>query len=285
MAVYSGRFGSIDGVSQVTQWMLEVTMTDNAHSNSYTQGAKMRDRGVMDWTGSCTFLGTSFPGGFDWSGSQTLRLYTGGATWGGACYRLEGDAVWTSIAFSGDITSGARVQCQVSFAGDGALTRQQGTNTDTETPEIILAKDLVITYNNSPVAWKSFNFTINNEVQEFLDSTCYDDNSKEVWKKRVPGLIDCTGTIDWVNDLEIGSRGDIGELKIARRSQNGGVGDTIFKIGKARYMSMSGYTVDPSSGALVGGSTNFSMCAHDDSGNMGSLEIFGNSIFPPQNNN
>lgn len=280
MAVYSGRFGCISGCSQVTQWSVTTQLTDNAHSNSYTRAGKMRDEGVKDWNGSCTILGNSFPGGFDWNGSAGIELYTGGPTWGGNGRKLWGDAIWTSIALSGDISSGQRVQCQVSFSGDGKLNEGAGSHTDTATPNIWLAKDCIITYGNgsgtgNTINWKSFSFTINHEAQELLDSTCFEQSSNDVWKKRYPGIIDCTGTIDWVGDLEPSTLNTIEKLTISCK------GTTVLEMKYARYMGMGSFTVDPSSGALIGGSSSFNMCAHNDSGAMGSLTVLGISLFPP----
>ena len=274
--VYSGRFGAINGCSQVTQWSLTTTLTDNAHSNSYTKAGKMRDEGVKDWTGSCTILGNKFPGNFNWNQATQIDLYTGGATYGGTGKHFSGQAIWNSITLSGDISSGNRVQCQVSFQGSGALTAADGAYADTITPNIWMSKDCEISFGNSTIEWKSFNFSINNESQELLDSSCFDDESEDVWKKRYPGIIDCTGTIDWVGDTEPASMNDIEELTIACK------GTTVLQMGFARYMGMGSYTVDPSSGALVGGSSSFNMCAHDDEGTMGSLTVLGINLFPPQ---
>ncbi len=273
MAVFSGRFGSIANCGQVAQWSLELSASDNAQSNSATKAGKMRDPGIKDWTGSCTFLGNTFPGSFSWSDSQNITLKTGGPSINSGGHSFTGKAHWTSIAISGDITSGGRVQCQVSFAGDGALTSSSGGGNGDSSPNILLAKDCVITFDGNTLAWKSFNFTINHEVQELVDSSCVDDG--EIWKKRYAGLIDCTGSIDWVGDEEQAELNDIGALVIVCGSTQ------ILNIGKARYMGMSGFTADPSSGALVGGSSNFSMCAHDDGGSMGSLSVYGNALFPP----
>lgn len=273
--VYSGRFGAINGCSQVTQWTLTTQLTDNAHSNSYTRAAKMRDVGVKDWNGSCTILGNSFPGSFNWNQSSQIDLYTGGATYGGTGKKFSGKAVWQSLTLSGDISSGNRVSCAVSFQGDGALTIATGAYTDTTSPNIWMSKDCVITYGSNTVAWKSFNFSINNEPQELLDSTCFVQATDDVWKKRYPGIIDCTGTIDWVGDAEPADLNDAEELTIM-------CGETVvLQIGFARYMGMSSFTVDPSSGSLIGASSSFNMMAHDDSGTMGSLTVLDIDLFPP----
>ena len=279
--VYSGRFGAINGCSQVTQWSVTTTLTDNAHSNSYTKGAKMRDEGVKDWTGSCTILGNSFPGSFNWNTAQNIDLYTGGATYGGTGKKLSGQCIWNSITLGGDISSGNRVNCQVSFQGSGALTIAEGAYTDTTNPNIWMSKDCVITYGSQTLDWKTFSFTINNEAQELLDSTCFVQASSDVWKKRYPGLIDCTGTIDWVGDLEPSTMNTADELTIMCGST------VVLQIGFARYMGMSSYTVDPSSGSLIGGSSGFNMMAHSDavsggSVSMGSLTVLGIDLFPPQ---
>lgn len=274
--VYSGRFGAINGCSQVTQWSLTTTLSDNAHSNSYTRAGKMRDEGVKDWTGSCTILGNAFPGNFNWNQATLIELYTGGATYGGTGKKFSGQAIWNSITLSGDISAGNRVQCRVSFQGSGALTVADGAYTDTITPNIWMSKDCEITFGESDIEWKSFNFSISTETQELLDSSCFVDATDDVWKKRYPGIIDCTGTIDWVGDTEPGDMNNIEELTITCK------GTTVLQMGFARYMGMGSYTVDPSSGSLIGGSSSFNMCAHDDEGTMGSLTVLGIDLFPPQ---
>lgn len=277
-AVYSGRFGCIASVGQVTQWSLTTQLTDNAHSNSYTRAAKMRDEGVKDWNGSCTFLGNTFPGSFNWNQSTQIELYTGGPTYGGTGKKLWGNAIWNSIALSGDISSGNRVQCTVSFQGDGKLNFGEGSHTDTASPNIWMSKDCVITSESNTLDWKSFNFSITNEPQELLDSTCFDDENDDVWKKRYPGIIDCTGTIDWVGDYEPSELNTVGEIDISVKTGNSTV--QIFYCKYMRYMGMSNYTVDPSSGALIGGSSSFNMMAHDGS-TMGELSVLGIDLFPP----
>ena len=107
------------------------------------------------------------------------------------------------------------------------------------------------------------------------DSTCFVEESKDVWKKRYPGLIDCTGTIDWVGDREPSELNVVGEIDITCK------GTKVFYCKFMRYMGMSNYSVDPSSGSLVGGSSSFNMMAHDDSGTIGALTALGISLFPP----
>lgn len=284
--VYSGRFGSITGCGQVSQWSLEVNITDDAQSNSATRGAKMRDAGIRDWTGSCSFLGNTFPGQFGWGSSQEITLKTGGPQWGQGGRSFTGDMVWTSAAISGDFSSGGRVQCSLSFAGDGPLTPSEGGSNEDASPVIMLAKDCKIKWNDQEVAWKSFSFTVNHEAQEYLDSTCYISEgalSGQVWKKRMPGIIDCTGTIDYVGDQDIATMDDLQELKIVHKSGNSET--VLLKMKYARYMGTGGITVDPSSGSLIGGQGKFNMAAHNDAGTIGSLTLYGTELFPPGNNN
>ena len=281
MAVYSGRFGSIANCGQVAQWSMETSITDNAQSNSATKGAKMRDQGIMDWTGSCTFLGKTFPGQFDWDDSTEITLKTGSLQWGQGGRSFSGNMVWTSAAISGDCSSGARIQTQVSFAGDGPLSASESGSNGDGNPIIILSKDCHISWNGSEIAWKSFSFTVNHEAQEYVDSTCYDAQTDQVWKKRLPGIIDCTGTIDYLGDTEIGDMNDIGELAITCSNPN----IVILKLGYARYMGTGSFTVDPSSGSLVGGQSKFNMAAHNDGGSMGSLWLYDTKIFPPGSGN
>lgn len=276
MARYSGRYGSINGVSQVQNWNLEITASDNAHANSFTRGAKMRDPGVFDFTGSYNFCGAnSFNTSLASEGS-TFELYSGSLAYGGTGVKYSGTALWTSVGITADIPSGARVITAIQIAGNGPLTQATGTYKDVQTPGILMSKDCEITFNGETVNFKSFNFTLNHEVQEYLGSDCVDENGK-VWKKRYPGLIDCTGTIDIADDAPLATPNDIGALVIT-------CGDTeLLNIGYARYMSTSGLTVDPSSGALVSSTGNFSMAAHNDSGSIGSLSVMGTSIWPPAN--
>lgn len=273
MSRYSGRYGAISGTSQVQSWSVEETMTDNAQANSYTRGGKMRDTGIFDFTGTCKMLGKIFPGTFGANAAFSIELYTGGGVYGGNGQKLSGQALWTSITLAGDIASGARVTTDVQFSGDGALTRAPGTYQDTTTPVIMLAKDCIITYNGATVNWRNFNFTLTNEIQEYVGSDCVANGV--CWKKKYPGLIDSTGTIEVADDVPIADNGDVGPLVITCD------GTEIFKVGYARYMSTTGFTVDPSSGALVSSTGNFSMAAHNDSGEMGSLELFENDIWPP----
>lgn len=280
--IYSGRFGSIDNCGQVSQWSLEVTVTDDAQANSATWGAKMRDAGVMDWTGSCTFLGHTFPGSFNWDDSEEIILRTGGRHWQKDGRAFKGKMVWTSAAISGDISNGGRVQCSMSFAGDGDLepidSGNAGANGDTK-PVVFMAKDCKILWDGEEIGWKAFSFTVAHEAQEYIDSTCYLNeglHAGQVWKKRVPGIIDCTGTIDYIGDRDLADMNDMKQLKIVCN------GNCLLEMMYARYMGTSSITVDPSSGAVLSGQGKFNMAAHSDDGaHVGRLCLYNTVQYPP----
>lgn len=274
MARYSGRFGSMNGVSQLSSWSFDCTNQDNAQANSYTKAGKMRDKSILDWTGNVTFLGKVFPGSFG-SNAFALALYSGAAAWGAAGTYIHGNAVWTSINIACDISSGGRITTTVQFGGDGGFdATEDGANTDTVSPLIFMAHEGLVKFGNASKAFRSFNFTITNEVQTYVGSDTVDANHK-CWTKRYPGLIDCTGTIDIVDDKPLANPGDvISDVELLCDNTS------VLKIGYLRYMSTTGYTVDPSSGALVSNTGNYSMMAHGDDGTIGDLHVWDNGIWP-----
>ena len=129
--IASGRYGAVNAISQLQNWNLEWTMTDDAQANSYTRAGKMRDPGIQDWTGGGTWLGDSLPSmeGFTFTGYTAPS----NGTYGTAGTTYSGRALWNSITINADVSSGGRVNVQMQFgahhlvdlenAGDGVLTR------------------------------------------------------------------------------------------------------------------------------------------------------------------
>lgn len=270
MAIYSGRYGSVNGVPQVLDWSIESTMSDDAHASSYTKAGKRRDVGVMDWTGSLNMEGlinfTSTP----WAGFAFVGR-TGAGTLGGTGMTYSGNAVWTSLGISGDMSSNARIRTAASFGGNGPLAYASGSGLDSATPDILMSKDCVITWGNTTVDWQSFSITVNNEVQTYVGSSTVAGGF--VWTARYPGLFDWTGNITGKGDSPMATNGDIDTLEIT-------CGDITLFSSEARYLSTSGLSVNPQSGDLVGYTSNFGMCAYDDSGTLGSMTLFGTQIWP-----
>lgn len=267
--IISGRYGSVNGISQVQNWSLDWTTTDNAHANSFTQAGKQRDEGVNDWQGSFNSEGSL--------GQLDLNDFTfagrlGAAHRGGTGTTYGGSAVITGISISADITSGGRVILAFTYAGNGALTKASGTSADSEAPAILLAKNCTVTWGETTVDFQQLNFSITNEAQTYVGSDTVIDGV--CWTKRYPGLLDWSGNLTMKATDPIGANGSVNSLKIMCGSQE------ILECDYARLISTTGITADPSSGAIVGFTTNFGMCAHNDSGTLGSIKLFGNTIWP-----
>lgn len=267
--VISGRFGSVNGISQIQNWSLDWTTTDNAHANSFTVGGKQRDEGVNDWQG--TFNSEGAIGALDFN-NFSFSGRTGAAARNGTGTTYSGDAVITGLTLSGDITSGGRVLSAFTYAGNGILTKAAGASSDSTTPSILLAKQCTVTWNDEPVNWQQFSFAITNEAQTYVGSDTV--ISGVCWTKRYPGLMDWTGNLTIKATEPIGTNGTVASLKITCGSQD------LLEFEYARLISTTGITADPSSGALVGYTVNYGMCAHDDSGTLGSIKLFGNTIWP-----
>lgn len=270
MAIYSGRYGSVNGVPQVLDWSIESTMSDDAHASSYTKAGKRRDVGVMDWTGSLNMEGlinfTSTP----WAGFAFVGR-TGAGTLGGTGMTYSGNAVWTSLGISGDMSSNARIRTAASFGGNGPLAYASGSGLDSATPDILMSKDCVITWGDTTVDWQSFSVTVNNEVQTYVGSSTVAEGF--VWTARYPGLFDWTGNLTVKNDSPLATNGDIDTLTIT-------CGSIVLFSSEARFLSHSGLSVNPQSGDLIGYTANFGMSAYDDNGVLGSMTLFGTQIWP-----
>ena len=265
--IASGRYGAVNSISQLQNWNLEWTMTDDAQANSYTRAGKMRDEGIQDWTGGGTWLGSSLPSmdGFNFTG------YTAPAngTYGTAGTTYSGRAIWNSISINADVSSGGRVNVQMQFGGDGALTVGNSAVTDVANPAILLAKDCVVKFGDDTLRWKSFSLNITNDVQTLVDS------GTNGWTARYSGILDFTGSVTQATDVKLADNGTLGTLLIK-------CGDLkIFELNYARVMSFGGLTVDPSSGAIIEATTNFGMAVHNDEGTLGSMTVLGTQIWPP----
>lgn len=267
--IISGRYGSVNGISQVQNWSLDWTTTDNAHANSFTQGGKQRDEGINDWQG--TFNSEGAITSLDLN-DFTFTGRTGAAARGGTGTTYSGNAVITGLTVSGDISSGGRVLLAFTYAGNGALAMATGASNDSTTPVILLAKNCTVTWNSETVDFQQFSFSIINEAQTYVGSDTVVDGT--CWTKRYPGLLDWTGNLTVKATEPLGTNGTVSSLKIA-------CGNTdLLEFDYARLISTTGITADPSSGALVGFTTNFGMCAHNDSGTLGSIKLFGTQIWP-----
>lgn len=275
MTVYSGRYGSVGGQTQVLNWNIESVMSDNAHANSATRAGKQRDEGVHDWTGTVNVDGpiqvSSLFLPFTFTGN------TGAPTITGNGLRLTGNAMWTSIAISGDITNGSRVTVNASFGGHGPLLHNQESSASSDVAStIIMSKDCTVEWNGQEIDWQQFNFTITNEVQTYVGSSTVIDGF--VWTQRYPGLVDCSGSVTLKGSEVLATQGDLATLEIKKGSY------IIFKITYARYLSTSGIGANPNTGELVGYTGNFGMCAHSEPGalenaTLGSITLFDNVIW------
>ena len=265
--IASGRYGAVDGISQLQNWNLDVQMTDNAQANSFTRAAKTRDANVQDWTGGATYLGSTFPAmsGFVFTG------YTAPANgvYGGVGKIYTGHALWNSVSINGDASSGGRVNTQVQFGGDGALTVANGTVTDTIAPVKLMAHNCVVKFNNQILRWKVFSLNITNEVQQLVDS------GTGGWNARYEGILDFTGSVTQASDVNITPNGTVGKLEVT-------CGELlIFSADYVIVTSFGGMTVDPSSGAIIEATTNFGLVAHDGA-ILGKVCLHGTQIWPPQ---
>ena len=90
MAIISGRYGSVNDVSQVSDWSIEMVSTDNAQANSFTRAGKVRDEGVRDWTGNFNTVGTL---SLELMDTFSFLGRTGAGTWNGNGKTYSGDAL------------------------------------------------------------------------------------------------------------------------------------------------------------------------------------------------
>lgn len=267
MAVYSGRYGCVDGVSQVQNWTLERTMTDNAQANSATRAAKTRDLGIFDWTGGFTFVGGTFPNLDDFRLKGHVAPSNG--KFGTAGKVFSGSGIINSVSISGDASTGARVQTQVQFGGNGELSETTEALTDTIQPVVLNSRLCKLTFDSKNIAFKSFSLNLTQEAPTYIDS------STEGWTKRLPGILDFTGSFVCIDDSDLLTMGTVGALTIAHNSLS------IATIQNVIVTGISGITVDPSSGAIVEYTVNFGLQTHGESGDIGSILLFGTSVWPP----
>ena len=265
---FSGRFGSIEGISQVQNWNIDLTMSDTAQANSYTQAAQARNDGVWSWNGACTFLGKTIPS----LEKFTFKGYTGNGSYKQSGALINGDAVLTGLTISGDMTTNARISANLQFAGTGPLLRASAMHEDTLSPDIMRSKECVIAIGDEIVRWKNFSFNLTQSVQPNVDSECVLEDGN-VWAENYPAILDATFSVLVPGAEEFADGDAVVSVKVSHS------GDDIIDVGFMRYMGMSGLTVDPNTGSLVEHTENFSFTAHDNTGTLGSLSVYGFSFF------
>lgn len=266
--IVTGRFGAVDGASQVTNWTIEQTSLDTPTANSFSRGGMTRDSSPKDWTGSFTCQGVVLPM------ERVLFNFVGYVgsefEYGEKGVLLSGNAIVDSIAVTIDWSTNARVTTTINFSGNGELTKSTGIVTDVATPDIILPQDCSVSFNGKSVRCKSLTFTLNWQNQAYVDS------GTNNWNERKNGILDWNGSLVMLDDNP--------EMSIHQEAPlvvNCGT-NKVYTFNDAKVTGFSGLTVSPENGALIEQTVNVAMVSILANKTLGSITFPNNqAIFPP----
>lgn len=124
---FSGAGGSVNGVTEITNWSLTKTSNNPAYASGATDGVKTRKPGVKDSNGSVQF---KLPGSgalpYDEGEEVTLQLATGTGAPGWASpvtgHTFNVPAIIDQIQLEVDVDNGEIVGGSFDFSGTGAIT-------------------------------------------------------------------------------------------------------------------------------------------------------------------
>ncbi|MFG0247839.1 MAG: hypothetical protein ACF8OB_03045 [Phycisphaeraceae bacterium JB051] len=242
MATFTGMGGTVDGAHTVRTWNITETEENKPYSASNTQGGTGQLGGIKDWSGSHTAYGhtpSHMPGeSFTFVGFDGSKKYTG-------------TAIVSQIEAQVNQESGDIIGLTVQFAGNGALTKTTGTLTDSVAPNppssIALKVELAEESTFAELLdVRSWTLTIACELKE------YSSSSSGGWKKRHPGNITASGSIEFYDqDTHTApDAGDVRKLKLY-------VTDTLFWLIHWGRFGEGSYETNMEGADVVSGSANW----------------------------
>lgn len=264
MAVHSGRFGVLNGVSTVRNWSINDLSSPQRFVASNTLGGSGRRPGARDWNGSYGAYGGNpgvMPGeAFSFSGYAAPDNDTAG----GVGTIWAGTAIVDSVAITWNWANQEIISHVVNFSANGALTSSasQTALSDATTVDAPAPCGTKITYGTPGSG--GFGTDWENLVQAVLTITAENQTyvntdtvvSSECWTFRKAGPIDWTLAVTEQNSDGLPTDVDIAqdeEFQIL-------VDETDFWHLKWGHVGdASGLTVDRETGAIIERTVNIAM--------------------------
>jgi hypothetical protein len=203
MAVHSGRFGVVNGVSTVGEWSIADAGTLAEAVASNTAFGTARRPGVEEWSGSYQPYGYAPPSGQMPGDSISFIGYMAPDNdQGGVGEEYSGTAMLKQLAVNWNWASGEIISFQTDFDGHLALTPTPATgpHLDSSVPSFPQIGGTFFSYATvSP--WTSYTtwtdlvsatWTLKNNVQPYVNSSTWLGTPGRFWTGRKQGIYDWT---------------------------------------------------------------------------------------------
>jgi hypothetical protein len=273
MPVYSGRFGAVDGMSTVRNWVLNETTQPAEYRASNTRAGTGRKEGVYDYTGSFEGYGGVPPvmpsEYFDFVG------YTapGSGQFGAVGVTKNADAaIVQSVTINWDWTTGGLLDWVVNFAAGAPniITEASAAVTDLTPPAVKIVCPTKITLTTNNTVWPNLtraSLTITANNPSFVNSSTQGRTGRRA------------GMIDWT--ASVTEQAVAGNATLSPSLCLGSLvgGDTLMRMWIdattywgllwAHYVDASDFRVDNDTGAIIGQTNNFAKAGFDPDGDSG----------------
>lgn len=273
MSVYSGRFGAVNGMSTVRNWVLNETTTPAEYRASNTRAGTGRKEGVYDFTGSFEGYGGVPPimpsEYFNFVGFTAPT--TGGFGTAGVTKEAT-NAIVQSVTINWDWTTGGLLDWLVNFAAGepNIITEGSASTTDLSLPAVKIVCPTKITLTSNDTLWPNLtraSLTINANNSSFVNSSTQGRTGRRA------------GIIDW--NASVTEQANVANATLGLSACLGSLvgGDTLMRmwidattywgLSWAHYIDSSDFRVDNDTGAIIGQTNNFGMAGFDEDGNSG----------------
>jgi len=274
MGVHSGKFGTVNGVSNVRNWTIEDEQELTKYVSSATGLGAGRNAGVESWSGGYSQYDAepaAMPG-------DTISFigYTAPTTdvAGTNGVRYTGTAVIDQVEIVWDWTTNAKIVSNTTFIGHLALVVADGvavvdagavTAASTSGGKIEYGVDIAV----AQTEWTNvtgITLTITAENVTYVNSSTV--IAGVVWQGVKAGTIDFTLTVTEEDDDRTKLiKGALTELRLYINATE------YYQLIQARVKSFTGLSVDEESGAILSQTVNLEMAAADAAGVVGTIKL------------
>lgn len=204
MTVHSGKFGAIGSRSAIQNWTVNDTSVLPANVASGTKHGRVRNPGVRSWNGTFTQLlaePAALPGE-----AVSFQGFTAPTTdiAGAAGITYAGNIVVTQAVINWDWTSGAHINSQMTFVGDGALTSSSVAVTDATIVDPKEVCGTKIEYSTNGSAWTELANVAQATLTLACDAQSYVNSSTGCWTGNLAGNIDWNASITLQDNIRTG---------------------------------------------------------------------------------
>jgi hypothetical protein len=270
MAVYSGKYGAVNGMSTVRNWVLNETTQPAEYRASNTRAGTGRKEGVYDYTGSFEGYGGVPPimpsEYFDFVG---YTAPTTGAFGVAGLTKNATNAIVQSVTINWDWTTGGLLDWMVNFAAGepNIITEASAAVTDLSLPAVKIVCPTKITVSENIVLWPNLtraSLTITANNPSFVNSSTQGRTGRRA------GIIDWNASVTeqaTAVNPNIGLSNCLGSIVGAETLMQMYIDATLFwGLKWAHFVDVSDLRVDNDTGAIIGQTNNFAMAGFDDDG-------------------